>query len=177
MVVEPSFIGGDFGPKCDTVDELPLYFLARATGRPVKYVRTHAEDVRSTAVRHASIVRIRLGTTNEGKITALDMRVIYDGGAYAAPKPNASLLPGRVPKLPYAIANAHVERMTVYTNTIPATAVRGPGYVQIYFAVESLMDAVAADLRLDPFELRAVPQCRAYRDRRPPNARPACARC
>jgi CO/xanthine dehydrogenase Mo-binding subunit len=154
VIVEPAFIGGDFGPKGVTIDELPLYYLARATGLPVKYVRTHAEDVRSTCVRHASITHVHLGTDAGGKIIALDMRVIYDGGAYAAPKSLPWLLPGRAPKLAYAIPNARVERMAVYTNTIPAGAVRAPGDVQIFFAVETLMDEVAAELRIDPFELR-----------------------
>jgi CO/xanthine dehydrogenase Mo-binding subunit len=154
VIVEPSFIGGDFGPKGLTIDELPMYYLARATGRPVKHVRTHAEDVRSTCVRHASTTHLRLGTDGAGNILALDMRVIYNGGAYAAPKSQPFLLPGRAPKLAYRIPNARVERMAVYTNTIPAGAVRAPGDVQIFFAVESLMDEVAAELRIDPFDLR-----------------------
>src|ERR1019366_2854938 len=112
------------------------------------------EDLRSGTVRHASTVHVRLGLTASGKITALDLRVIYDGGAYAAPKSLPWLLPGRAPKLAYAIPNARVERMTVYTNTIPASAVRAPGDVQIFFAVETLMDEIAAELRIDPFELR-----------------------
>lgn len=154
VIVEPSFIGGDFGPKGMTVDELPLSYLARATGRPVKYVRDYADDMRSTAVRHASISRVRIGTNANGTIVALDLRVIYDGGAYAAPKAQPWLLPGRAPKLPYAIPNARVERMAVYTNTIPASAVRAPGDVQTFFAIESLIDRIAAELHIDPFELR-----------------------
>jgi carbon-monoxide dehydrogenase large subunit len=154
VIIEPTFIGGDFGPKGMTVDELPMYYLARATGKPVKYVRTHAEDVRSTCVRHASTTHVRVGTDAAGKIVALDMRVLYDGGAYAAPKSLPWLLPGRAPKLAYMFPNARCERMAVYTNTVPAGAVRAPGDVQIFFAFESLMDEIAAALRIDPFELR-----------------------
>ena len=120
VIVEPTFIGGDFGPKGTTVEDLPLYFLARATGRAVKYVRTYAEDLRSSTVRHAATVRVRFGLGADGTIMALDLRVIYDGGAYAAVKSLPWLLPGRAPKLAYAIPNARVERMAVYTNTIPA---------------------------------------------------------
>jgi len=154
VIVEPSFIGGDFGPKGTTTDDLPLYYLARATGRAVKYVRTYAEDLRSSTVRHAATVRVRFGLSNDGKITALDLRVLYDGGAYAAVKSLPWLLPGRAPKLAYAIPNARVERMAIYTNTIPAGAVRAPGDVQIFFGVESAIDAIAEELGLDPFELR-----------------------
>jgi CO/xanthine dehydrogenase Mo-binding subunit len=154
VIVEPSFIGGDFGPKGTMVDDLPLYYLARVTGRAVKYVRTYSEDLRSGTVRHAATVHVRLGLEAGGKIAALDLRVLYDGGAYAAVKSPPWLLPGRVPKLAYAIPNARVERMAVYTNTIPAGPVRAPGDIQIFFAIESAMDAIAADLGLDPFELR-----------------------
>jgi carbon-monoxide dehydrogenase large subunit len=154
VIVEPSFIGGDFGPKGTMVDDLPLYFLARATGRAVKYVRTYSEDLRSGTVRHASTMHVRLGVTRDGKITALDLRVLYDGGAYAAVKAPPWLLPGRVPKLAYAIPNARIERMSVYTNTIPAGPVRAPGDIQIFFAIESAMDAIAERLGIDPFELR-----------------------
>lgn len=154
VIVEPSFIGGDFGAKMLTIEELPLYYLAKATNRPVKYVRTHAEDVRSTNVRHAAKVRVRIGTTNDGRLQAVDLRVVFDGGAFAAAKGIPWLQPGRCPKLPYDVPHARVERMTVYTNTIPATFVRAPGDVQIYFGFESLMDTIAAELSIDPLEFR-----------------------
>jgi len=154
IVVEPVFVGGTFGAKSLTIEEFPLYYLARATNRPVKYVRTHAQDVRSTGIRHASTVRARIGTTSEGKITAVDLRVVFDGGAYAAAKALPGLVPGRISKIPYGFEHARVERMTVYTNTIPATFVRAPSDVQVMFAFESLMDVVAAELRIDPLELR-----------------------
>jgi CO/xanthine dehydrogenase Mo-binding subunit len=154
VIVEPSFIGGEFGGKALTIEEFPLYYLALASGKPVKHVRTHADDVRSTHVRHASTTRVRLGVSNAGKIVALDMRTMFDGGAYAAGKPGPWLLPGRAPKIPYAIENARCERIAAYTNTIPAGFVRAPGDVQIVFAVESLIDMAALDLKRDPLEFR-----------------------
>ena len=121
VIVEPSFIGGDFGPKGTMVDDLPLYFLARATGRAGQ-VRSHLQ--RGSAFGHGASrldgARPARDSTAGGKISALDLRVLYDGGAYAAVKSPPWLLPGRVPKLAYAIPNARVERMAVYTNTIPA---------------------------------------------------------
>jgi CO/xanthine dehydrogenase Mo-binding subunit len=154
IVVESNFVGGSFGAKSLTVEEFPLYYLARATNRPVKYVRTHAQDVRSAGIRHASTVRARIGTTREGKIEAIDLRVLFDGGAYAAAKALPGLVPGKISKIPYGFKHARVERMTVYTNTIPATFVRAPSDVQVMFAFESLMDIVAAELGIDPLELR-----------------------
>jgi CO/xanthine dehydrogenase Mo-binding subunit len=154
VVVESTFIGGEFGGKALTIEEFPLYFLAKATGRPIKHVRTHADDVRSSHTRHASKVTVRIATSLDGRIEALDLRVLFDGGAYAGGKGLPWLVPGRTPKIPYRIPNAHVERMAVYTNTIPAGIVRAPADFQTLFAVESLIDMIAADLGIDPFELR-----------------------
>jgi len=130
VVIHPSFIGGEFGAKALTIEEFPLYFLAKATGKPVKNVRSHADDVRSTHVRHAATIRVRIGAKNDGTLEALDVRVVFDGGAYAAGKPVPWLMPGRCPKLPYRIEHAQVERMTSYTNTIPGGFVRAPGDIQ-----------------------------------------------
>jgi CO/xanthine dehydrogenase Mo-binding subunit len=154
VVVESTFIGGEFGGKALTIEEFPLYFLARATKRPIKHVRTHADDVRSSHTRHASKVRVRVATTHDGHIEAVDIRALFDGGAYAGGKGLPWLVPGRTPKIPYRIPNAHVERMAVYTNTIPAGIVRAPADFQTLFAVESLMDMIAADLHIDPLEFR-----------------------
>jgi CO/xanthine dehydrogenase Mo-binding subunit len=154
IVVEPSFIGGEFGAKGLSIEEFPCYYLAAATKRPVKYVRTHLDDVRSTNVRHASFVTVRMGVKNDGKIVALEARVVFDGGAYGAGKIIPTILPGAVPKLPYAIPNIRFERIAAYTNTVPGGFVRAPGDVQILFALESAFDVVAADLGIDPLEFR-----------------------
>jgi CO/xanthine dehydrogenase Mo-binding subunit len=156
VVIEPSYIGGEFGAKSLTIEEFPLIYLAQATKRPVKYVRTHADDVRSTHVRHASIVRVRIGASKNGKFNAIDVRVLFDGGAYGAAKAGPAALPGRCPKIPYAVEHGRVERISAYTNTIPGAFVRAPGDVQILFAVESLVDMIAAELRIDQIELRML---------------------
>jgi carbon-monoxide dehydrogenase large subunit len=154
VVIEPSFIGGEFGAKAVTVEEFPLYCLARATGRPVKHVCAFVDDVRATNVRHASSVRLRAAVQPDGAIAALDVRALFDGGAYAGMKPGAAMLPGRVPKLPYALPNARIERIAVYTNTVPGGFMRAPGDMQIVFALESALDMIAARLGLDPFAIR-----------------------
>ncbi|MBV8489068.1 MAG: molybdopterin-dependent oxidoreductase, partial [Candidatus Eremiobacteraeota bacterium] len=156
VVIEPSYIGGEFGAKSLTIEEFPLIYLSRATKRPVKYVRTHADDVRSTHVRHASIVRVRIGASKAGKFSVIDARVLFDGGAYGAAKAGPAALPGRCPKVPYAVEHGRVERISAYTNTIPGAFVRAPGDVQALFAIESLVDMIAAELRIDPIELRML---------------------
>jgi carbon-monoxide dehydrogenase large subunit len=154
VVIEPSFIGGEFGARALTVEEFPLYCLARATGRPVKHVLAHVDDVRATNVRHAARVRLRLALDGDGAIAGLDVRALFDGGAYAGAKAGLSLLPGRVPKLPYRIPHARIERISAYTNTVPGGYMRAPGDVQIVFALESLLDMAAGTLDIDPLELR-----------------------
>lgn len=152
--IEPAYIGGDFGGKGLSIDEYPCYFLARATGRPVKYVRTYIEDMRSSTVRHASQTTLRTGVDADGRITAMDAKIVFDGGAYAAGKPAPTLLPGLDPKLPYDIPSGRLERVSVYTNTVPGGHMRAPGDVQFIFAVESHIDMIARELGIDPLEMR-----------------------
>jgi CO/xanthine dehydrogenase Mo-binding subunit len=154
IVIEPSFIGGEFGAKGISIEVFPCFYLAQATKRPVKYVRTYLDDIRSTTIRHASITNSKIGVSRDGTIVAVELRTIYDGGAYAAGKIIPTLLPGQVPKLPYRIDHIRVERSAVYTNTIPGGFVRAPGDVQILFAFESHLDMVARELGIDPLELR-----------------------
>jgi CO/xanthine dehydrogenase Mo-binding subunit len=155
ITVEQSTIGGDFGAKGLSVDDFPCYFLAKATGRPVKYVRRYIEDVRSTNTRHAATVTMKTGVDADGRIVAFYGRVIYNGGAFAAAKPVPHLLPGSfLSKIPYRIPHAKVELFSVYTNTVPAGHVRSPGDVQIIFALESHMDMVAGELGIDPIDFR-----------------------
>ena len=154
IVVEPSFIGGEFGAKGISIEVFPCYYLAQAAKRPVKYVRSYLDDIRSTTIRHASFTTSRIGVTNDGKIVALELRTLYDGGAYAAGKIIPTILPGQVPKLPYRIDDVRVERIAAYTNTIPGGFVRAPGDVQILFALESHLDMVARELGIDPLAFR-----------------------
>jgi CO/xanthine dehydrogenase Mo-binding subunit len=154
IVVEPSFIGGDFGSKGLSIEEFQCYYLARATGRPVKYVRTYTDDMRGGVVRHAATIVLRSGVDAEGIFVAFDARLIYDGGAYAAGKPIPALIPGGKVKAPYAFHNSRVERICAYTNTIPSGQVRNPAGVPLVFAIESHVDIVARELGIDPLEFR-----------------------
>jgi CO/xanthine dehydrogenase Mo-binding subunit len=154
FVVEPSFIGGDFGSKGFSVEEFQCYELARATGRPVKHVRAYADDMRATVVRHASKITMRSGVNADGRFVALDARMLYDGGAYAAGKPIPALIPGAKAKTPYVFRNSRVERICAYTNTIPSGQVRDPAGIPLVFAIESHVDMVARELGIDPLEFR-----------------------
>lgn len=156
IVIHPSYIGGDFGAKGLSVEEFPCYFLAKATGRAVKYVRTYLDDIRSTNVRHASKVTVRVGVMTDGRFNALDVRALYDGGAYGAGKVRPTIVPGAETKSPYGIPNQRFDRMSVYTNSVPGGFIRSPGDVQLSFAMESAVDLIARELRIDALELRVL---------------------
>lgn len=154
IVIEPSFIGGEFGAKGISIELFATYYLAAATRRPVKYVRSYLDDLRSTTIRHAAHVTVKAGARRDGTLVALEIRALYDGGAYAAGKVIPTILPGQTPKLPYRIDDARVERIAAYTNTIPGGFVRAPGDFQILFALESHLDELARTIQIDPLELR-----------------------
>ena len=153
-MVEPAYIGGDFGAKGLSVDEFACYFLARATKRPIKAVRSYLDDMRSTNVRHASTVFLKTAITAGGTIAAMIGRVVFNGGAFGAGKPIPTVLPAvhAIPALPYHIPNASWEVMSVYTHTVPGGHVRSPGETQILFAVESHLDMIS--MRSGPIRSR-----------------------
>jgi carbon-monoxide dehydrogenase large subunit len=156
FVVHPSYIGGDFGAKGLSIEEFPCYYLAAATGRPVKFVRNYIDDIRSTNVRHASKITVRTGVSKEGKVIALHVNALFDGGAYAAGKVIPTILPGPETKFPYGIPNQSLERTAVYTNSVPGGFMRAPGDIQCVFAAESAMDLVARELGIEPLEFRML---------------------
>jgi CO/xanthine dehydrogenase Mo-binding subunit len=153
-----SPVGGDFGGKGSLMD-LPLaYALANVTGRPVKMVMTYAEELAAGNPRHPSRIKIKTGVKRGGKLWAREVQMIFDSGAYAAFKPNATInLPGaRHASGAYAIPNVSLEAFSVYTNRVPSGHMRGPGDPQVYFAGESHTDYIARQLKIDPVEFRRI---------------------
>ena len=155
IVVVPNAIGGDFGGKGTTVDELPCYFLARATGRPVRYIETYTEELRSAPTRHAATLDLKTAVDRDGRFIAHSSRVVYDGGAYAG----AKVLPWIVPGLgystvPYFVPHSLVDVVAVYTNSVPGSHVRAPVDVQVFFAWEQHVDMMARDLAIDALDFR-----------------------
>jgi len=158
IVVDSRFIGGDFGGKGLSIDEFACYFLARATGRPVKAVMTYVDELLATNPRHAGVLRLRTGVDREGRFVAHEARIVFNGGAYAAGKPAPSLVmeAGNETLSAYQVPNTRLELMTVYTNTVPGGHMRAPGQTQACFAGESHVDMIARALRMDPLEFRLV---------------------
>jgi CO/xanthine dehydrogenase Mo-binding subunit len=156
VVVEPSFIGGDFGAKGEVGPEPIAYLLARQTGRPIKVVRSYTEELEAGNPRHPAVMRMRMGVRRDGTITAREAIVTLDGGAYAGMKYNPQLILPSVNRIfgPYRVPNVRLEARWAYTNNVPGGIARAPGQPQVVFAGESHMDMVATELGLDPMDFR-----------------------
>lgn len=148
--------GGGFGGKEEYPSMIALHaaLLARKSGRPVKIVYDRAEDMAATTKRHPSRTRHRTAVTRDGKIVALDIDFVIDGGAYSTLSQvvlsrGCIHAPG-----PYAVDHVRVRARAVATNAPPHGAFRGFGAPQSLFALERHLDVVARRLGLAPEELR-----------------------
>jgi CO/xanthine dehydrogenase Mo-binding subunit len=156
IVVDSRFIGGDFGGKGLSIDDYACYYLARATGRPVKSMMTFADEMLAGTPRHNTVCTLRTGVTREGKIIAHAWRAIYNGGAYQAPKPMVWPLDTWSALQAYAIPNCRQEQLVVYTNSAPSGHVRAPGAVQMALAGEGHIDHIARQMGIDPLQFRLL---------------------
>jgi CO/xanthine dehydrogenase Mo-binding subunit len=156
IVVHPVNLGGSFGGKEGYEDALCTYYLAKASGRPVKVVSTYTDELIDGEPRHAAVITLRTGIKNDGRLWAWDGKIHYDGGAYAArkPSPRANMNGTFMLAGSYSIPHTKMEGYAVYTNRIPCGYFRAPGEVQTLFAVESHMDMIAETMGIDPLEFR-----------------------
>jgi CO/xanthine dehydrogenase Mo-binding subunit len=154
-------VGGGFGGKVDSLTE-PLAILgAMLTGRPVRYVLGREEEMQFGSPRGAERITIKDAVMRDGRITARQVRSYFDSGAYTRLSSYAVIkcaahIPG-----PYTIPNVHADIYCVYTNRVPATAMRGFGVTAVDFAIECQMDKLAHLVGMDPMEFRIL---NAYRD-------------
>lgn len=148
--------GGAFGAKNDISLHILLGLATLKTGRPVKMTLTRYESLRSHAKRHAMKIRMKMGATKDGRLTAIEADILADTGAYAS---EGVVVLGQAVVFcggPYVVPNVAIVGTTVYTNNVPAGAMRGFGIPQVAFATEVMMDALARELQIDPFEFRAL---------------------
>jgi len=148
--------GGAFGGKEDYPSVIAAHaaLLARKAGRPVKLVYDRAEDMLATTKRHPSRVRLRTGVRRDGRLTAMDVDVLLDAGAYLTLSP-VVLSRGAIHATgPYRCDHVRVLGRAVRTNTPPNGAFRGFGAPQTLFAAEVHMERVAEALGMDPVRLR-----------------------
>jgi CO/xanthine dehydrogenase Mo-binding subunit len=147
-------VGGAFGGREDLSMQVHGALLALHTGRAVRIVYGRAESFVGHVHRHPARMRFEHRATREGRLTCVRCEILLDGGAYASSSSavvsNAcAFAPG-----PYDVPNALIEGTVVYTNNPPCGAMRGFGAVQTCFAAEAQMDLLAAELGIDPVEMR-----------------------
>jgi putative selenate reductase molybdopterin-binding subunit len=166
-VVKPR-IGGGFGAKQEVLIEDVAAHLTIATGRPVRFEYTRAEEFFASRARHPMRLKMRTGVKKDGTITANEMLILSDTGAYGC---HALTVTGNTGHKSMALyvgdgfyrqsPNIRFHADIVYTNTMPAGAYRGYGVPQGFWAVERHMDKVARKVGIDPLAFRLKNTVRA----------------
>jgi carbon-monoxide dehydrogenase large subunit len=154
-VIAPD-VGGAFGSKLDVYAEEALCLaLARRLKRPVKWIEERSEAFNATIHGRDVLQEIELASTAEGKITAVRVRLVSAMGAYLQlVTPGIPLLGAWVYAGCYDIPAYSFECTGVFTHTTPTDAYRGAGRPEATYAIERVVDALAAELGMDPVELR-----------------------
>jgi selenium-dependent xanthine dehydrogenase len=148
--------GGAFGARSDMSLQPYLALAAYKTKKPVRMALTRQESLRMHSKRHPMHHKLSIGCNRDGKFTALECEILADTGAYSSEC---------IPVLdqatifatgPYEIPNILINGVSVYTNNIPCGAMRGFGIPQSAFAVECLIDEIAEQINISPFEIRKI---------------------
>ena len=154
-VVAPE-VGGGFGSKLQVYgEEVFACYASRKLNRPVKWVATRSEDMSTTHHGRDNITYAKLGAKRDGTLTAIHAKVVQDCGSY-------HLIEG--PVIPtfascvitgcYQIPNVKCDVVGVFTNKFTTDAIRGAGRPEGIHVIETMMDQLAAELGMDPLELR-----------------------
>ena len=141
--VRGALVGGGFGGKEDLTVEVYLALLAKHTGRPVRLEYSREDSFVGHGKRHPFVLTYRTGVTNEGKITAMDVQMIADAGAYVFLSPYVVLYALVAAPGPYRVDNLNVFARAVATNNMYTSAFRGFGALQACAAYEQQMDEIA----------------------------------
>jgi CO/xanthine dehydrogenase Mo-binding subunit len=151
-----TMVGGGFGGKEDITVEIFLALLAKHTRRPVRLEFTREESFIAQSKRHPFVITHRTGVRNNGQITAAEIRMIADSGAYPYLSPYVLLYATVMASGPYRIDNLHVDSVAVATNQSFTSAFRGFGGPQACIAYEQQMDEIAKTLNIDPLRVRQI---------------------
>lgn len=147
-------IGGAFGGREDMFVQHLAALAAFVVRRPVKIVWTRSESVQFSGKRHPFYMRYRTGATCEGKLTAMEVEIISDAGAYASTSIVVLSNACSFSAGPYEVPHAKVDGYAVYTNNAITMAMRGFGATQMPVGYEGQMDKLAQALNMDPVEFR-----------------------
>jgi CO/xanthine dehydrogenase Mo-binding subunit len=156
--IQQAELGGSFGGKDDTMNILAARAAVAAlkTGRPVKIRYTREESVLESYKRHPYIMNYKVGFTREGRIRAIKIDILADGGAYSSMTPFVTWRTVVQATGPYEIEHVQTDVRGVYTNNPYTGAMRGFGSPQPIFAQESLMDEIALRVGKPPDEIRRL---------------------
>jgi len=153
-VVKP-FVGGGFGHRTECLNfEIIAALLARAARGTVRIELSREQTFVMHHGRPQTDIRLKIGVKKSGEITAVDAECVQRGGAYAGYGIVTILYAGALLHALYRLPAAKYRGLRVYTNTPPCGPMRGHGSVDMRHAFESLLDAMAQELGLDPFTLR-----------------------
>jgi 4-hydroxybenzoyl-CoA reductase subunit alpha len=153
-VIKP-LVGGGFGGKSEVIPlEIIAAIAARKAKRPVKITYTREEVFWAHRGRPRTIIDLKTGVKNDGRITAVNARVVQDGGAYCSYGVVTILYSGALLGALYDIPNIQYDGYRVLTNKPACGAMRGHGTVNVRFAFESQLDELAAKLNIDSAEIR-----------------------
>lgn len=149
--VVPAEIGGGFGGKTTIYLEPLALLLAWKARRPVKLVMSRSEVLRATGPTSGSHIRVKMGATRDGRITAADAWLAYEAGGF----PGSPVQMGALCLLgPYDVENLRIYGYDVCVNRPKTAAYRAPGASNAGFAAESVVDELAQKLGIDPIEFR-----------------------
>lgn len=145
------YVGGAFGSKLGLTKQTVIAaLLARKTARPVRLFVSREESFTSQGNRPPATMTLKAGVKKDGTLTALDLKVVSTGGAYAA---GSGGIDFQIRDL-YLCPNVRTETRDAYINAGPQRAFRAPGHPQGSWALEQMIDALAAEIGMDPVELR-----------------------
>jgi CO/xanthine dehydrogenase Mo-binding subunit len=153
--VKVPYLGGGFGAKLYIKLEALTAAAALLAGLPVK-IALSMEEQFYTLTKHAATLRIKSGVSKEGRITARECEVWWNGGAYADIGPRITQKSGFTAPGPYDIDHVSIDSYALYTNLPPAGALRGFGIPQLVWAYESHTDMIAKALNIDPLAIRRM---------------------
>ncbi|MFQ5971268.1 MAG: 4-hydroxybenzoyl-CoA reductase subunit alpha [Alphaproteobacteria bacterium] len=153
-VIKP-FIGGGFGARSETLNfEIFACLLARAAKGKIRMKLSREETFLTHRGRPRTRIKLKIGMTRQGRLTACACEVEQTGGAYGGYGIVTILYAGSLLNAIYDIPAVRYDGYRVYTNTPPCGAMRGHGTVDVRHAFECLLDTMAAELGLDPLQLR-----------------------
>jgi CO/xanthine dehydrogenase Mo-binding subunit len=151
--VVPMEIGGGFGGKISVYLEPVAALLSKKSGRPVKVLMNRTEVFEATGPTPASYIRVKMGVTNDGRITAADGYLAFEAGAYPGSPVGAGAM---CIFSPYNIPNGLIDGYDVVVNKPKSNAYRAPGATNAEFAAEIVVDEICEKIGMDPLEFRIL---------------------